>query len=104
MRLEPGAGYWQRELIVPHWRLADLAVARDSSLDEAAALSGRVQIARTLADSNRLAPTDSWIVEKLKARLEQGECAGCAVATFGDRTIAYHPRVRYRSGNRRPWD
>ena len=60
VRLEPSAGYWQRELIVPHWRLADLAVARDSSLDEAKRhYQAAYEIARTLADSNRLAPTDS---------------------------------------------
>ena len=69
---EPTAGDRQRELIVPHWRLGDLAAAREASLDKARQhYQAAFDIAKTLAATNRLAPTDAWMVGELETRLEQ---------------------------------
>jgi hypothetical protein len=73
VRLDPSVGHWQRELIVPHWRLGDFAAAR-ASLDKARQhYQAAYDIAKALADTQRLAPTDAWMVGALAALLEQVE-------------------------------
>ena len=67
---DPGNAEWQRDLIVSHWKLADLL---EQMPDRAAEAAGHwaqaLAIARTLADTGRLAPTDAYFVETLEQRL-----------------------------------
>jgi hypothetical protein len=72
VRHDPSAGYWQRELIIPHWRLADLAALRNPASDEARMhYQAAYDIAKALADAGRLAPVDAGMVGELEARLER---------------------------------
>ena len=67
---DPGNAQWQRDLIVSHWRLADLLERTPERTAAAAAhWSQALAIARALADTGRLAPTDAYFVETLEQRL-----------------------------------
>ena len=67
---DPGNSQWQRDLIVSHWRLADLLEQTPDSAAEAAGHWVRaLALARTLADTGRLAPPDAYFVEALEQRL-----------------------------------
>jgi tetratricopeptide (TPR) repeat protein len=67
---DPGNAEWQRDLIVSHWKLADLLERTpDRSAEAAAHWAEALAIARTLADTGRLAPIDANFVETLKQRL-----------------------------------
>ena len=67
---DPGNAEWQRDLIVSHWNLADLLERMPDRAAEAAGhWSQALAIARTLADTGRLAPTDAYFVETLEQRL-----------------------------------
>jgi tetratricopeptide (TPR) repeat protein len=67
---DPGNAGWQRDLIVSHWKLADLSErVPDRAGDAAGHWAQALAIARTLADSGRLAPTDAWFVATLEQRL-----------------------------------
>jgi tetratricopeptide (TPR) repeat protein len=67
---DPGNAEWQRDLIVSHWTLADLLERTpDRSTEAPSHWAQALAIARTLADTGRLAPTDAWIVESLEQRL-----------------------------------
>ena len=67
---DPGNAQWQRDLIVSNWKLANLLERMPDRAAEAAGhLSEALAIARTLAATGRLAPTDAWIVETLEQRL-----------------------------------
>lgn len=65
-----GNAAWQRDQIVSHWKLGDLldrmpARAAEVTHHWAQALA----IARNLADTGRLQPTDAHLVATLKQRL-----------------------------------
>jgi hypothetical protein len=67
---DPGNAGWQRDLIVSHWRLADLLEEMaDQQAEAAAHWSQALEIARRLADEGRLAPADGHVVEELERRL-----------------------------------
>ena len=67
---DPGNAEWQRDLIVSHWNLADLSERTpDRAGDAAGHWAQALAIARTLADTGRLAPTDAWFVATLEQRL-----------------------------------
>lgn len=66
---DPGNAEWQRDLIVSNVKLAEFAA---SSADTAAArrhYESASAIAHALADSGRLAPVDSWMLDDLEQRL-----------------------------------
>jgi hypothetical protein len=65
---DPDNAGWQRDLIVAYVKLAEVAgEANTAKLHYQAALD----VAVALGDAGRLAPVDTWMVEDLKARLEQ---------------------------------
>ena len=67
---DPGNAEWQRDLIVSHWKLADLLERMPDRAAEAAGhWSQALAIARNLAATGRLAPTDAYFVETLEQRL-----------------------------------
>ena len=66
---DPGNAEWQRDLIVSHWKLADLLERPDRAAEAAGHWSQALAIARTLAATGRLAPTDAYLVETLEHRL-----------------------------------
>jgi hypothetical protein len=60
---------WQRDLIVSHWKLADLLERMAGQRANAGAhWSEASRLARALADAGRLAPVDAWFVEELERR------------------------------------
>jgi tetratricopeptide (TPR) repeat protein len=67
---DPGNAGWQRDLIVSHWKLAELLEKMaDRQAEAAAHWSQALEIARRLADEGRLAPADDYFVEELERRL-----------------------------------
>ena len=77
---DPGNAGWQRDLVVSHWKLAALLERMPERADEASAhWSQALAIARTLADTGRLAPPDAYFVETLQQRLAAAQ-AGAATA------------------------
>ncbi len=67
---DPGNAGWQRDLIVSHWKLADLLEKMaDRQAEAAAHWSSALEIARRLADEGRLASADGYFVEELERRL-----------------------------------
>ena len=67
---DPDDAECQRDLIVSHWRLADLlGQTPDQAAEAAAHWTQALAIARALADTGRLAPTDADFVETLEQRL-----------------------------------
>ena len=73
---DPGNAAWQRDLIVSHWELAELAEQTPARGAKAADhWSQALAIARTLADTGRLAPTDAYFVETLEDRLAAAQAS-----------------------------
>ena len=72
--LDPGNAGWQRDLIVSHCKIAAGLDELPERRGEATAHWGRaLAVAREVAGSGRLAPTDSYIVEALERRLAPSE-------------------------------
>jgi tetratricopeptide (TPR) repeat protein len=68
---DPANAIWQRDLVVAHWKVADLLERiPDLATDAAGHWAQALAIARTLADTGRLAPTDAYFVETLQERLD----------------------------------
>jgi tetratricopeptide (TPR) repeat protein len=67
---DPGNAQWQRDLVVSHWNLADLLERTpERTAEPSGHWSQALAIARALADTGRLAPTDAYFVETLQQRL-----------------------------------
>jgi hypothetical protein len=66
---DPGNAGWQRDLIVSHWRMADLAERQSEQIDARRHWQTALEIAKAMDASGRLAPTDSYFVEAIEARL-----------------------------------
>jgi hypothetical protein len=74
---DPGNAGWQRDLIVSHWKIAELLEKLPERRGEVAAHWGRaLAVARELTGSGRLAPVDAYFVEALERRLAAAEEGG----------------------------
>jgi hypothetical protein len=63
-RRDPANTQWQRDLIVSLWKIADNYPANARGY-----LTRALEIARGLQTTERLAPVDAWMPEKLRRRL-----------------------------------
>jgi hypothetical protein len=71
---DPGNAGWQRDLIVSHWRMADVLERTEGRQGEAAWYwAAALDVARGLAKAGRLAPADAGFVEMLERRLAAAE-------------------------------
>jgi tetratricopeptide (TPR) repeat protein len=69
---DPNNAEWQRDLIVSHVKLAEVAVQEDAQLSQAERhYRTALDVAVALRDRGRLAPVDEWLVDALQTRLEQ---------------------------------
>ena len=68
---DPNNAEWQRELIVTHWRLADLAEQREDPDAARHHWQAALEIAHALVANGRLAPVDGYIPAAIEARLVQ---------------------------------
>jgi hypothetical protein len=62
---EPGNADWQRDLLISHVRLGQIGE------DPYEHFSAALAIAVMLRDSDRLAPTDAWMIEALQSMVAQ---------------------------------
>ncbi len=80
---DQGNAEWQRDLIVSNVKLAQIAGADGERVADARKhYRAALAIAERLAEENRLAPVDAWMVEDLEARIERLEAA--TAADIGD--------------------
>ena len=66
---DPGNAGWQRDLIVSHWKLADLAEQRREEAEARRQWQAALEIAKDLDAGGRLAPTDAYFIGTIEARL-----------------------------------
>ena len=67
---DPGNAEWQRDLIVLHWRIADIFERLPQRVGEASThWLEALCISHQLADTGRLAPTDANFIEELERRV-----------------------------------
>ena len=71
---DPGNAGWQRDLIVSYVKLAQTAAASPQRRAASTYYRQALKVARDLASSGRLAPTDAWMTEELE-RLLAAACA-----------------------------
>jgi tetratricopeptide (TPR) repeat protein len=69
---DPSNAEWQRGLIVSNVKLAEVAESQGDLASEAKRhYQAAYDIAKALADTNRLAPADAWMVDELETLLQQ---------------------------------
>jgi hypothetical protein len=66
---DPGNAGWQRDLIVSHWKLADLTERRSVAGEATDHWRAALAIAWELQQSGRLAPVDCHFPDTVEARL-----------------------------------
>jgi hypothetical protein len=66
---DQGNAEWQRDLVLSHWRLADLAEKRREPAAAGRHWRAALSLARELETSGRLAPSDGYFVGAIEQRL-----------------------------------
>jgi len=75
----PNNAEWQRDLVMSHSKLADLAEQRGEPDEAKGHWRKALEIAKALDAAGRLAPTDAYFIETIEARL--AAIAGDAAAS-----------------------
>jgi hypothetical protein len=69
LRFTPDSAQWRRDLVVSHWKIAELLEEMpDRQTDAEVHWSRALAYTRVLADTGRLAPADAWFIQELERR------------------------------------